>query len=285
MDAIRRRGNCRLQRAVSSIARSKLLRRARYVPSAIRAEMLRTVRPQLVLVALESRLAPPAIRIALEHDAHVLAEKPACVRASDFAALTELAGETKSPADARVCDSTSAGTAQRARKLIADNEHRTAVRSDRSLHRRPDATDSAGVSASWFASRERAGGGHLAWLGIHYVDLIQFVTAQKIVEVSALTANAGGQPCKSRTPLRLRSGWTAVALGLCSPATISIAATIPASRFGEPKAGCASIRVVIVFNGLEREARRRQKRCPKWMPIRHLFEQPPSRREAYGRRL
>ena len=157
------------------------------------AEMLRTVRPQLVLVALESRLAPPAIRIALENDAHVLAEKPACVRASDFAALTELA-EKRNRHLMLAFATRLQPTAQRARKLIADNgigrpfgvtAHYIA---DQTRLTRPE------YQGSWFASRERAGGGHLAWLGIHYVDLIQFVTAQKIVEVSALTANAGGQP-------------------------------------------------------------------------------------------
>ena len=77
-------------------------------------------------------------------------------------------------------------TAQRARELIADNSigrpfgvtaHYIA---DQTRLTRPE------YQRSWFASRERAGGGHLAWLGIHYVDLIQFITAQKIVEVSAL---------------------------------------------------------------------------------------------------
>ena len=53
---------------------------------------------------------------------------------------------------------------------------------------------SSDYQRSWFASRERAGGGHLIWLGIHYVDLIQFITGEQIVEVSAQTANVGGQP-------------------------------------------------------------------------------------------
>src|SRR3954464_3325875 len=58
-------------------------------------EMLQTVRPQLVLIAPEARLSPDAIKLALEHDAHVLAEKPGCVQAQDFAKLVDLAEKRK----------------------------------------------------------------------------------------------------------------------------------------------------------------------------------------------
>jgi UDP-N-acetyl-2-amino-2-deoxyglucuronate dehydrogenase len=156
-------------------------------------EMLQTTRPQLVLVALEARLAPAAIRLALEHNAHVLAEKPACVRASDFAPLVELAKRRKR--NLMLAFATRLHpVCQRARALITANSigrplgvsaHYIA---DQTRLTRPD------YQHSWFASRDRAGGGHLAWLGIHYVDLIQFITGEHIVEVSAQTANVGGQP-------------------------------------------------------------------------------------------
>jgi predicted dehydrogenase len=157
------------------------------------AEMLQSVRPQLVLVALESRLAPDAIRIALEHDAHVLAEKPACVRASDFVPLVDLAGKRNRHLMLAFATRLQP-TAQRARELVADNVIGRPFGVTAHYIADQKRLTRAEYQRSWFASRERAGGGHLAWLGIHYVDLIQFVTAQKIVEVSALTANAGGQP-------------------------------------------------------------------------------------------
>jgi UDP-N-acetyl-2-amino-2-deoxyglucuronate dehydrogenase len=156
------------------------------------AEMLKTVRPQLVVIALESALAPPAIRLALEHGVHVLAEKPACVRASDFAALVELA-EKRNRNLMLAFATRLQPVAQRARAIVAGNSigrplgvtaHYIA---DQTRLKQPE------YQRSWFASKERAGGGHLAWLGIHYVDLIQFITGQKIIEVSALTANAGGE--------------------------------------------------------------------------------------------
>lgn len=49
---------------------------------------------------------------------------------------------------------------------------------------------------SWFADRTRSGGGHLAWLGIHWLDLAMHLMGSPIVEVAAFTANLGGQPVR-----------------------------------------------------------------------------------------
>ena len=156
-------------------------------------EMLRVARPQLVLIALEARLAPDAIRLALEHDAHVLAEKPACVRAGDFAALVDLA--EKRHRNLMLAFATRLHpVSQRARALI--ESHTIGSLYGVSAYYIADQTrlTKLDYQRSWFASRERAGGGHLIWLGIHYVDLIQYLTGEQIVEVSAQTANVGGQP-------------------------------------------------------------------------------------------
>src|SRR5216117_970376 len=50
-------------------------------------EMIEVFRPDMVLVVLESDLAPRAIELALEANCHVLAEKPACTRLEDFERL------------------------------------------------------------------------------------------------------------------------------------------------------------------------------------------------------
>lgn len=47
---------------------------------------------------------------------------------------------------------------------------------------------------TWIAQKARAGGGHLIWLGIHWLDLAMFVTRSKIRAVAGFTANVGGQP-------------------------------------------------------------------------------------------
>lgn len=41
----------------------------------------------------------------------------------------------------------------------------------------------------WLFDRELAGGGILHWLGCHFIDLLRFVTGQRIVAVSAMTAS------------------------------------------------------------------------------------------------
>jgi len=41
----------------------------------------------------------------------------------------------------------------------------------------------------WLFDGERAGGGILYWLGCHFIDLLRFVTGERIVAVSAMTAS------------------------------------------------------------------------------------------------
>jgi predicted dehydrogenase len=45
-------------------------------------------------------------------------------------------------------------------------------------------------SDSWFFSDEHAGGGILHWLGCHWIDLIRYVTGERIVAVSAMVRTA-----------------------------------------------------------------------------------------------
>ena len=54
-------------------------------------KMLAEFRPQLTLVTLPADRAPEPIMAALESGCHVVAEKPACVRASDFERAVRLA--------------------------------------------------------------------------------------------------------------------------------------------------------------------------------------------------
>jgi predicted dehydrogenase len=43
---------------------------------------------------------------------------------------------------------------------------------------------------TWFFSEEMAGGGILYWLGCHWIDLIRYVTGERIVAVSAMCRTA-----------------------------------------------------------------------------------------------
>jgi predicted dehydrogenase len=154
---------------------------------------LREHKPQLALITMEARLAPPIIDAALEADCHVFAEKPACVRAEDFAPLVQkadmkhrylmlaLANRTNPEivAAREIFESKKIG------KLYGVEMHLIA---DQTRLTRPS------YHQQWFAQKERAGGGHLIWLGIHWLDLAMHITGESIAEVASFTTNIGGQP-------------------------------------------------------------------------------------------
>ncbi len=157
------------------------------------ARMLATEKPVMALVSLEAAKAPPVIAAALEAGCHVFAQKPACVRAEDFQKLATqadskhlylmlaLANRINPPiiAARRLVHTGRIGKVYGLEMhLIADQTRLT----------RP------AYHKTWFAQRTRAGGGHLSWLGIHWLDLAMFITGSKIAEVSGFAGNVGGQP-------------------------------------------------------------------------------------------
>lgn len=150
-------------------------------------------RPDLVVACYSSSHAPEPIEAALRAGCHVLAEKPACVRPADFERLNTLATQKRrklmlalatrvNPLVAKARDLVRSGALG---KLYGSSMHFIA---DQARLRKPE------YQASWFASKERAGGGHLLWLGIHYVDAAQFISGQMITRVCGFTGNVGGQP-------------------------------------------------------------------------------------------
>ncbi len=152
-------------------------------------------RAQLALVTVEGVKAPPVIRAALEANCHVLAEKPACVKAEDFEPLVRL-GEMKHRNLTLAFANRLRGTVQAARKLIQSGQIGKIYGCE--LHIVADQTrlKSPSYHQSWFADRARAGGGHLIWLGIHWLDLIMHMTGSQIVEAAGFAGIVGGQPLK-----------------------------------------------------------------------------------------
>ena len=155
--------------------------------------MLEREQPALALVSLEARLAPPAIESALKAGCHVLAEKPACVRLEDFARLADLA-EGKGRHLMLALANRLKPEVIEARRLV--QEGRIGKIYGVELHTIADQArlTRPAYHASWYARKERAGGGHLIWLGIHWIDLAMFITGSRIADVNAFSALAGGQP-------------------------------------------------------------------------------------------
>lgn len=155
--------------------------------------LLAVADPDLALVSLEPVHAPPLIDRLLAADCHVFTEKPACIRSSDLAALVAKAEERHLhlffafanrllPAVAKMRELISAGIPG---ELYGAEIHFAA---DQTRVR------SAAYQASWYADRARAGGGHLAWLGIHWLDLLLHLTGRRVVEVGGFAGIVGGQP-------------------------------------------------------------------------------------------
>jgi predicted dehydrogenase len=159
------------------------------------AKALAGLSPALALVTTEAIQAPPIIRLALDANCHVLAEKPSCVRLQDFDEVTRLA-DMKHRHLMLALANRLLGAVQHARKLLHDGAIGKVYGSE--LHIVADQTrlKSPDYHRSWFADRERSGGGHLIWLGIHWIDLVMYVVGMDIVEAAGFTANVGGQPLK-----------------------------------------------------------------------------------------
>ena len=156
-------------------------------------KMLQEAQPRAVLISLAAHLAPPLIRKSLEAGAHVLAEKPACVRAEDFEPLVRLADSRKLNLMLAL-GSRLHPAVRKARELVESGflgrpfgAHLVFV-ADQTRLTRPR------YHESWLAFKDKAGGGQLIWLGIHYLDLVQYLTGDRIEQVAAVTRNVGGQP-------------------------------------------------------------------------------------------
>jgi len=155
--------------------------------------MLDREKPVMALVSLEARLAPPAVEAALNAGCHVLAEKPACVRIEDFARLTALA-ERKQRHLVLALANRLNPEVQEARRLIQEGKIGKIYGLEMHLIADQTRLTRPAYHESWFARKERAGGGHLIWLGIHWIDLAMFLTGSRITGVSGFRAIVGGQP-------------------------------------------------------------------------------------------
>jgi predicted dehydrogenase len=156
-------------------------------------EMLRSVKPALALVTVEAHHAPELIKTALDWDCHVLAEKPACTRSDDFAELVRLADSKHRHLMLAFANRLSPPV-RKAKELIRSGFLGKLYGT--SIYYIADQTrlTHKDYQQSWFAFKARAGGGHLIWLGIHYVDTVQYITGEKIQQVCGFARNVGGQP-------------------------------------------------------------------------------------------
>ncbi len=159
------------------------------------AKVLTDYKPGMALITVEAADAPPVITAALEANCHVLAEKPSCVRIEDFEKLATLA-EMKHRHLMLAFANRLLTIVQVARKLIQSGQIGNIYGTE--LHIVADQTrlKNPTYHKSWFADKARAGGGHLIWLGIHWIDLAMYLTGLKITDAAGFAGIVGGQPLK-----------------------------------------------------------------------------------------
>ncbi|HEY7153925.1 MAG TPA: Gfo/Idh/MocA family oxidoreductase [Gemmataceae bacterium] len=157
------------------------------------AEMLKKEQPRMVLVSLEAKLAPPAIDAALEAGCHVFCEKPACVRAEDFAPLVHKAQQKHCHLMLALANRIHAPVRE-ARRIVRDGLLGKIYGAE--IHLVADQTrlKREAYRKEWYCIKARSGGGNLIWLGIHWLDLALFITGLKVKQTAGFAGVVGGQP-------------------------------------------------------------------------------------------
>ncbi|MHC4914084.1 MAG: Gfo/Idh/MocA family protein [Planctomycetota bacterium] len=136
---------------------------------------------------------------ALSAGKHVLLQKPmarsaeecarivAAARAADRA-LGMFMSTTSRPLIGELREMIAAGAFGRVISLRGRNAHRN-IHSAETARRRP--------ADYWRRDREQVGGGAMALIGIHYIDLMQWITGRKIVSVCAESDNLAARELMS----------------------------------------------------------------------------------------
>lgn len=156
-------------------------------------QLLKNHQPDLVIVCLEARAAPQAVMDALERGCHVFAEKPACVRVEDFRVMAQLAERKQRHLMLALANRLNEEVTA-ARDLVIQGKIGRIYGIEMHLVADQTRLTRSAYRDSWYAFKDRAGGGHLIWLGIHWLDLAMYLTGSSISKVNAMITNIGGQP-------------------------------------------------------------------------------------------
>jgi len=157
------------------------------------SDALRREQPGMVLVTMEARLAPPVIDAALDAGWHVFAEKPACVRIADFKPLVEKSDRKHRHLMLAFANRLNP-EAVAARRIVSSGKIGRLYGLEMHLIADQTRLTRSSWQQAWFSRKSRGGGGHLMWLGIHWLDLAMHLTGAGIESVAGFTANIGGQP-------------------------------------------------------------------------------------------
>ncbi|MBM4436792.1 MAG: Gfo/Idh/MocA family oxidoreductase [Actinobacteria bacterium] len=154
--------------------------------------MTRAEDAAMAIVTFTAAESPLWIQRVLEARLPALIEKPACIDVADFARLVELAARRNLPLMLAMCNRT-APVVEDARRIVAQGgvgrlyAARVLALADQARIWRERTRD-------WTFHKADAAGGHLIFLGIHWLDALLHITQARVREVQAFTGNVGGGP-------------------------------------------------------------------------------------------
>ena len=149
-------------------------------------EMLEDDTIDAVVVSVANILHAEITIEALKRGKHVLCEKPMAMTLEDSELMVETAEETGKVLNIAHNQRLS-GAHMRAKKLIEEGAIGNILTFRTTFgHGGPEEWSSSPGKDVWFFFEDAAGMGAMADLGIHKTDLIEYLTGQKVVEVSAM---------------------------------------------------------------------------------------------------
>ncbi len=157
------------------------------------ADLLAKFKPQMAVVSLEAVAAPPVIGAALDAGCHVFAEKPSCIRAEDYEKLTRKSQQLHRHLMLAMANRSHAPVRE-ARRLVQAGKLGKVYGVEAHLVTDQTRLASEAYRKSWFCSKARAGGGQLIWVGIHWLDMMLYITGLKVKQVAGFAGVVGGQP-------------------------------------------------------------------------------------------
>ncbi|MFK7777156.1 MAG: Gfo/Idh/MocA family oxidoreductase [Gimesia sp.] len=156
-------------------------------------ELFKKEKPDLALITMEATHSPAAIDLALENGCPVFAEKPSCTNIEQFEALVKKADGKHLNLMLALANRNNPEV-KAARRMVRKGTLGKIYGIEMNFIADQTRLKSKSYQAGWFAQKKRAGGGHLIWLGIHWLDLGMYITDSKITDVSGFITNIGGQP-------------------------------------------------------------------------------------------
>jgi len=158
------------------------------------------------IASVRSDIKPSLFSRLLEEGIHLMAEKPMGTSTKAVADLVEQA-EAAGLALGTCYQNRYNPVNRKIRSLVAEGAIGELMSIEmRMLTTQPKFRNPSG----WLFQKDIAGGGMLAWLGCHYIDLMRYLTGDEIVSVSAEVATRSGSDIDVEDiailTMRLRSG-------------------------------------------------------------------------------